>query len=62
LLLLRRMLLLLVMKMLLVLLLLLLLLQVSSFVMQDLTGGRCRFGKDANQLVLASSALKAYRR
>jgi ABC-type sulfate transport system permease component len=56
-----RILLLLIMLLLLVLLLvlsLMLLLQVSSFVMQNLTRGWRRFGKVANQLALASSALK----
>jgi ABC-type sulfate transport system permease component len=54
-----RMLLLLVMLLLLLLVLsLLLLLQVSSFVMQNLSGGWRRFGEVANQLALACFALK----
>jgi hypothetical protein len=52
--------LLLVMLLLLVLLVLplMLLLQVSSFVMENFSGGWRRFGKVAHQLALASSALK----
>jgi hypothetical protein len=58
-----RILLLLVMLLLKVLLLLLmlplmLLLKLSSFFLQNISGGWRRFGKVANQLALASSALK----
>jgi hypothetical protein len=48
-----------ILRMLLLLLVLpLLLLQVSSFVMQNISGGWRRFGKVAHQMALASSALK----
>jgi hypothetical protein len=48
----------LLLKVLLLLVLPLLLLQVSSFFVQNLSGGWRRFGKVAHQLALASSPLK----